>query len=324
MSSVRIEKPTEESSSVSLEEVRVEPPVQKAKTLLAIPAYNEEVAIGSIVLKAREYVDEVLVIDDGSQDDTRRVAKLAQAIVLSHHTNMGKGAAIRTAFDYVRRNHHEILVVLDGDGQHDCDEIPNLTRHIALGAADVVVGTRWGKTNGMPLYRRAGKRVLDYATAAFTGLLTDSQCGYRAFSRKAVEVLDLQSMGFGVESETLIQAKEAGLTVAEVPISSRYDVAGSTLRPVEHGYRVVDSILRVVAERHPLFSFGLPGLVVLLLGIYMGLYTFQVYNATAAFAIGHSLLAVILVILGSLGIFVGVILNILPKAIAHTVVSRVG
>ncbi len=288
-----------------------------AKTLVAIPAYNEETALGSVILKAREHVDEVLVVDDASEDGTSRVARMALATVISHRRNLGKGAAVRTAFDYARRNGHELLVLIDGDGQHESDEIPRLMEPIRTGEADVVLGLRWGKENDMPVYRRAGKRVLDYTTAAFTGILTDSQCGFRAFSRKAIDVLDPHVLGFGTESELVIQAKEAGLGITEVFVSARYDLKGSTLRPVEHGYRVVDSILRVVAERHPLFTFGLPGAVLFLLGVSMGLFTLQAYNQTGAFAIGSALVGAVLLILGSLGIFTGVILNILPKAIAQ-------
>ncbi len=293
-----------------------------AKTLAAIPAYNEEIALGSVVLKARDHVDEVLVVDDGSEDNTSRVASMAMATLLSHRKNLGKGAAIRTAFDYARRNGHEVLVLLDGDGQHDSDDIPALMKPVLDGEADIVLGQRWGKTNGMPTHRRAGKRVLDYTTAAFTGHLTDSQCGFRAFSRKAVDTLNPHSTGFGAESEILVQAKEAGLKVVEVPIRSRYDVEGSTLRPMQHGYRVVDSLLRIIARRHPLFFFGVPGVVFFLIGIILGSYTLQIYNETGAFAVGYALLVTILLILGGLGVLAGVLLNILPGVISQSLESR--
>ena len=292
------------------------------KTLAAIPAYNEELALGSVVLKARDHVDEVLVVDDGSEDNTSRVASMAMATLLAHRKNLGKGAAIRTAFDYARRNGHEVLVLLDGDGQHDSDDIPALMKPVLDGDADIVLGQRWGKTNGMPTYRRAGKRVLDYTTAAFTGHVTDSQCGFRAFSRKAVDVLNPLSPGFGAESEILVQAKEAGLKVAEVPIHSRYDVEGSTLRPVQQGYRVIDSLLRIIARRHPLFFFGVPGVVFFLMGIVLGGYMLQIYNQTGAFAVGYALLVTLLLILGGLGILAGIILNILPSVVSQSVESR--
>jgi glycosyltransferase involved in cell wall biosynthesis len=293
-----------------------------AKTLVAIPTYNEEVAIGSVVLRARQYANEVLVVDDGSEDETRSVAELAMATVLSHRRNLGKGAAIRTAFDYAQRNGHEVLVLIDGDGQHNPDEIPRLVAPILDGEADVVVGCRWGKADRMPLYRRAGKQTLDYMTAAFSGILTDSQSGLRAFSQKAMDSLDISSNGFGVESEILMRAREAGLKITGVPINSRYDVEGSTLGPVEHGLQVVDAILRVVAEQHPLFFFSFPGLILFLLGLFVGFTTMETYNQTRTLAIGYTLLAVILLILGSLGVFAGLILNALPRALTEYLSRR--
>ena len=290
---------------------------KEAKTLLAIPAFNEELTIGSLVLKAQQYVDEVLVVDDGSEDNTRHVARLASATVLSHRKNLGKGAAIRTAFDYTRRNGHEILVLIDGDGQHDTGEIPRLTQSIARDEADIVIGKRWGKASGMPLHRQVGKRVLDYATGAFTGFVTDSQCGFRAFSRAAVDVLDVQSLGFGVESEILLRAREAGLRVVEVPVSVRYDVEGSTANPLQHGVQVVDSILRIVAEWHPLIFFGLPGLLVFLLGLFLGFNVMNLFNQTGVLATGYAIVVAVSLILGGLGILTGIILNILPRAIVR-------
>ncbi len=285
------------------------------KTLVAIPAYEEEPTIGSVVLKAKEYADEVLVIDDGSEDATRHVAEMANATVITHERNRGKGAAIRTAFEYSRKNNFSVLVLMDGDGQHDAAEIPNVMEPVLAGKTDIVVGTRWGKANGMPLYRRAGKRSLDYATAAVTGLLTDSQCGFRALSRKAFEEIDVRTNGFGAEIEILVQAVERGLRIAEVPVSSRYDLEGSTLHPVEHGFRVVWSLLKMVAERHPLFFFGVPGVIALTAGLLLGIQTIQSYDQIGSSAGGYTLVVSMLLLIGSLGLFAGVILKTRPRAI---------
>ncbi|TLZ82314.1 MAG: glycosyltransferase family 2 protein, partial [Methanobacteriota archaeon] len=155
------------------------PPKSKPLSVLAaIPAFNEGPTIGSVVLRAKQYAEEVVVIDDGSKDDTAEIAALAGAHVLQHARNLGKGTAIRTAWLFARERHPEAFVLLDGDHQHDPKDIPRIVEPILAGQADVVLGVRWGKTSGMPLYRRIGKRTLDYATAAATknGLLTDSQC----------------------------------------------------------------------------------------------------------------------------------------------------
>src|SRR5207249_7503548 len=147
-----------------------------SKILVAIPAFNEGPTIGSVVLKARQFASEVVVVDDGSSDDTAETAALAGAHTIRHARNLGKGMAIRTGWLYARAKGLEALVLLDGDHQHDPSDIPRLIEPILNGEADVVLGVRWGKTSGMPAYRRVGKRVLDYATAAAMkkGRVTDS------------------------------------------------------------------------------------------------------------------------------------------------------
>lgn len=174
------------------------------ESLAIITAYQEEVAIGSVVLRTRPHVDQVLVVDDGSTDRTAEVAELAGAVVIRHEANRGKGAALRTGLGYARRNGAYAVVLLDGDGQHDPDQIPNLLEPVRGGASDLVVGLRHRGTTRMPFYRRIGKRILDYATAVPAGgMVTDSQSGFRALSRAAMDSLDLTEDGFAVESEML-------------------------------------------------------------------------------------------------------------------------
>jgi hypothetical protein len=169
------------------------------------------------------------------------VARLAGAHVIRHPFNLGKGAAMRSAMLYTRDNHTDVLVLHDADGQHNTEEIPELVAPILEDKADVAIGVRWGKETGMPMYRRVEKRVLDYATAmgSKNGTVTDSQCGFRAFSRKAFNMVDVSQRGIAVESEMLINCHENGLRVVEVPISCRYDVKGSTFKPGRHDMGVL-------------------------------------------------------------------------------------
>src|SRR2546421_3407011 len=189
-----------------------------AKILVAIPAFNEGPTIGSVVLKARQFASEVIVVDDGSADDTAETAALAGAHVIQHARNIGKGRAIRSAWLYAREHSPDAFVLLDGDHQHDPNDIPKLVETILSGQSDVVIGVRWGKTSGMPMYRRLGKRALDYATAAATrhGLLTDSQSGYRVFSRQALESLEPTENGLSIESQLLLEAQERNLRIEQV------------------------------------------------------------------------------------------------------------
>src|SRR5438034_5894507 len=184
-----------------------------SKILVAIPAFNEGPTIGSVVLKARQFASEVVVVDDGSSDDTAETAALAGAHVIQHARNLGKGLAIRSAWLYAREHSPEAFVLLDGDHQHDPNDIPRLLAEILSGKSDVVLGVRWGKTSEMPIYRRIGKRALDYATAAATkkGLLTNSQSGFRVFSLRALETLEPTENGLSIESQMLLEAQEKAL-----------------------------------------------------------------------------------------------------------------
>jgi len=289
------------------------------RILAAIPAYNEEVAIGSVVLRCRGFVDEVLVIDDGSEDHTVDVAKMADASVHRHASNLGKGVAIQSALEYARSHDFDAMVLLDGDGQHDPTYIPELIGPILRDEADIVVGVRTRATSTMPLYRWLGQRVLDFITAyGSSGSVTDSQSGFRALSRRAIETLHLEEKDFSIESEMLIEAKDQNLRIAEVPIRARYDVDGSTKRPLSHGFGVVDRLLRIIAVRHPLLFFGVFGGAIFIVGIIVGIIALDTYKRAPELAIGYSFLVVVFLIFGGLAMFAGVMLNVLPRAVART------
>src|SRR6266508_1986140 len=289
----------------------------ESKVIAAIPAYNEGTTIGSVVLKARQFASEVVVIDDGSTDDTAETAALAGAHDIRHARNLGKGMAIRSAWLYAREREPEALVLLDGDHQHDPKDIPRIVEPILAGDADVVLGVRWGKTSGMPLYRRIGKRALDYATAAATknGMLTDSQCGFRVFSPRALDTIEPTDDGLSIESQMLVEAQERSLRIREVNIDARYDLDGSTLSPGKHGTSVLGRIVTLVSEKRPLFFFGVSGAVLLVVAAALGAFVLQIYYSTTprTFAIGYAFIVVLLGIVGIVSIFIGITLNALRR-----------
>ncbi len=222
------------------------------KVIVAIPAYNEEIAIGSVVLRTLKYADEVVVVDDGSGDHTAEVARLAGARVLTHEKNRGKGAGIRDAFAYAKDNGADILVLMDGDGQHDPDEIPRLIEPILDRATDIVNGSRHKGKNNAPAYRRLGQHILNGVTNAGTGQkLSDTQSGFRAFARRTFGCFSFRQNGMGIESEMLMDAAEAGARIGEVPVNVRYDVEGSTYNPVVHGVSVLCSLAGELLRRLP-------------------------------------------------------------------------
>jgi glycosyltransferase involved in cell wall biosynthesis len=289
------------------------------RTLAVIPCYNEEATVANVILKAKRFVNTVLVVDDGSSDETKEIAQEAGATVISHKKNRGKGAAIRTGFQYALDNDFDYVVTIDGDGQHNPLEIPALLDNVIKNGHDISIGYRVGTNTEMPMWRRTGKRVLDYTTSMGTGgFVTDSQCGFRAFNKKAVEAIAPQLRGeaFSVESEQLIKAHESGLNVVNTNVTCKYkDLETSTKNPASHGLSVLAYIIWVIAERRPLLFISLPGFISVILGIVLGVITFKYFNQTTIFLIPLSIIVEILVIVGAFAMLTGLLLNVIPKVL---------
>lgn len=292
------------------------------RTLAIIPCYNEEIAIGSVVLKTKQHVDAVLVVDDRSMDDTAAIAKQAGAIIISHKKNQGKSIAIKTGFKYALAHNFDYVVTIDGDGQHNPSEIPAVLENVVNKEYDISIGFRFGNNTEMPFWRKIGKRILDYATSFGNGgHVTDSQCGFRAFNKKAVESLTRSMNGeaFSVESEQLIKAHELGLGVANTTITCKYkNLNTSTKGPASHGASVLSYIIWLVAQKRPLLFIGVPGFIFVILGIFLGIYILQYYNQTHVFLISYAILISIFSIVGALGMFIGLMLNVLPSIVKRS------
>ncbi|CAD5243342.1 glycosyltransferase [Thermococcus camini] len=219
-------------------------------TLIIIPAYNEELTIGYVVTLSKKYGD-VLVVDDGSKDETFHIAISSGAHVIKHPRNMGKAQALKTAFKYAAEKEYEIIVCIDADGQHNPEEIPKLVEPILKDEADLVIGSRFldGTKKKIPLYRRFGLWVLNTtANVSLNGTLkiTDSQSGFRAMNRKALkEIMKINSNGYNVESDMLVYLAERGVRIREVPITVRYDVPNKHKKnPISHGFELLGGVNR--------------------------------------------------------------------------------
>ena len=165
-----------------------------------LPAYEEEVSIGSIVLLTKLYADKVIVIDDGSTDRTAEIARKAGAEVIVHEKNSGKGTALKTGFEAAVKMGADVIVTMDSDAQHNPADIPKLATPIIKGEADMVNGSRYinGSDKNTPAYRRVGQAVLDKATNLNSGLhITDSQSGFRAFAASVVDIFRFAAQWYG-------------------------------------------------------------------------------------------------------------------------------
>jgi len=279
----------------------------------AIPAFNEERYIGTIVLKTKKHVDEVVVVDDGSTDKTADVAELAGARVIRHGQNKGYGASIQTLLSDAKEKNQDILILLDGDFQHNPDEIPQLIKPISEGY-DLIIGSRKEQWGNIPRYRRLGQRMISYFSRILSRKnLYDSESGFRVFSRNAIEKLELKENGMAVSAETIVRAADKDLRIIEKPISIIYTKDGSTLHPVLHGFEVLGRIIAMISERRPLFFFGLGGAILTGLGLLTGIRVLTIAWGGGEIATGTALLAILLLIVGILSIFTGIILNVLTK-----------
>jgi glycosyltransferase involved in cell wall biosynthesis len=285
--------------------------------LACIPAYNEERAIAAVVLGAMKYVDKVVVCDDGSTDMTGEIAERLGALVIRHERNMGKGEALRSLFRVAREMDADVMVTMDGDGQHNPADIPVLLRALESQGADIVIGSRFlGKRKQVPAHRRFGNKLLNLFTSR---VVSDTQSGFRAYSRNAIMRINPSEMGMGVDSEILMDALRQGLKIVEVPISVRYDLGKtSTHNPVFHTLDVIFSVIKLTSIRHPLIFYGIPGLSLVAAGVYFVYRTLVLFGEQQIITnltMTYGLLAFAFTLLGLLTLFTGIILFTLSTLI---------
>ncbi|MGB0389320.1 MAG: glycosyltransferase family 2 protein [Ardenticatenaceae bacterium] len=282
----------------------------KTNRVALIPAYNEARFIGSVVIRAREYVDHVLVVNDGSSDATAEIARAAGAEVLNMPKNVGKAKAVTEGLRYVRRLRPTAVAMIDGDGQHNPEQIPNLLAPVEMGEADMVIGSRFiGIKSQIPKWRMVGQHTLTAVTNVTSGIYsTDSQSGFRAFSPQALPFMEFQAKGFSLESEMQFIAGENLLRVAEVPISVVY-AEPPKRNPVSHGLQVLNGVLRLVGQMRPLFFFGTFGSLILIAGLMVGYAVLTNNLASPEQAVGYALICVLLSIVGIISLATGVILH---------------
>ncbi len=216
------------------------------KTVLAIiPAYREGRFISDVVRHVTQYVETVLVIDDGSPDDTATEAEKSGAKVIRHPTNLGKGAALKTGLDYATSTGAEYFLFLDGDGQHDPADIPAFLDAINASSFDLVVGNRMRDLASMPLIRRWTNQFMSWQIGKICKIpIPDSQCGFRLAKKTLLPVLMAPSNHFEFETESIILAARRGFRLGFVPVRTIYTDQNSKIRPLQDTIRYLRLINR--------------------------------------------------------------------------------
>tara|TARA_B100000029_G_scaffold116389_1_gene109185 strand:- start:21684 stop:22589 length:906 start_codon:yes stop_codon:yes gene_type:complete len=274
--------------------------------IVGIPAYNEEKNIAEILSKIKKITDRIIVCDDGSTDLTSEIAKNNGAIVVSHEKNLGYGSAIRSIFLKAKEMDGDILVTFDADGQHRVEDIDKVVNPLQEEKADVVIGSRFleKEISKVPEYRKFGIKIITKITnASIKENLTDSQSGFRAYSKKILSDITPIEKGMGVSTEILIKASTKGMKIAEVPIKILYEGETSTHNPVSHGTSVILSTVKFTSIEHPLKFYGIPGVIISSIGLFFIIWTLQEFSEfgsispiLALIAIGSFLAGLVLLI----------------------------
>ena len=273
---------------------------------VGIPAYNEEKNIASIIIKLKDIADTIIVCNDGSSDSTSQIAKKLGAIVIDHPKNLGYGAGINSILKKSKELNSDILITFDADGQHRIEDIKKVYEPIKQNIADIVIGSRFldEAKDKIPNYRKLGINIITKVTnSTLKEKITDSQSGFRAYSKNVISKLNISDIGMGISTEILIKSSSQNFKIIEVPIVVNYDGDTSTHNPVSQGTSVLFSTIKYTSIEHPLKFYGIPSLIFFIIGFSFTYLSVQYYteigriNANLTIiAAGTVLLAVVLLI----------------------------
>ncbi len=275
--------------------------INEPKIVIGLPAFNEEKNIGKIVAQLLEKSYSVIVCNDGSSDSTGLIAEKMGAITVNHKRNLGYGAAIGSIFKKAKEYEFDILVTFDSDGQHRISDIEKIIEPIKNNSADIVIGSRFigDEITEMPKYRKIGIKVITNLVNSQTGKkITDSQSGFRAYTKNVFSKINLSENGMGVSTEILIKANKNKLKITEMPIKILYEGETSKHHPISHGTAVILSTMKFISIEHPLKFYGIPGIAFLVLGLFFTVWTIQEFTNTGRIITNISLISIGSIIFG--------------------------
>jgi len=270
------------------------------KITVGIPAFNEEKNIASIISRLKDFTDSIIVCDDGSSDMTAKIAEDMGAILVKHPKNLGYGAAIRTIFLKAKDLESDVLVTLDGDGQHQIMDVEKILKPIEKNQADIVIGSRFlDKKSDVPKYREFGINVITKVTnVTIKNKLTDAQSGLRAYSKKVLSEIAPSDSGMGISTEILIKSSSKGFKIVEIPITISYAGETSTQNPVSHGTSVLFSTIKYISIEHPIRFYGIPAFICLIVGFFFTYLAIQYYTTFGKLSTNLTILSAGTVLVG--------------------------
>jgi len=287
--------------------------------VVGIPAFNEEKNIASIIIKLKKITNTIIVCNDGSTDLTNKIAEELGAIVINHSKNLGYGAAIRSIFLKAKEMNSDILVTFDADGQHRIEDIKQVIQPIIENKTDLVIGSRFlnEEENEVPEYRKIGIKIITKVTnVSINQKITDSQSGFRAYSKQVLEKLSPSDLGMGISTEILIKSSKMGFKILEVPIKILYEGKNtSTHNPISHGTSVLFSTIKYTSIEHPLKFYGITAIVFMIIGLSFTAWSIQAYAETGKIITNITLIGVGTTIIGVILIITAILLYSLVSVV---------
>jgi len=292
---------------------------KQIEVLVCIPVYNAESTIGKAVTLCKEFANSVVVINDGSSDNSESVAREAGADIITHKKNRGYGGAIKTGLEEGLKRNAKITITFDADLQHDANDIPKLIQPILSNEADIVIGSRFlEKNDDVKTFRKFGIKFITRLVNSFTGSnIKDAESGLRAYSLDSLKAIvpTLETEGMGMSAEILLKAAIQKLKIAEVSRKEMYPegIQTSSQNPMKHGLGIILTIFKLIVENKPLPAFGIPAIIFFIASGISSLYVVNFYNEMGRLPVGMTVFTLLLVSVGFFFILAAVILYVLSR-----------
>jgi glycosyltransferase involved in cell wall biosynthesis len=280
-------------------------------------AYNEEKNIAAIIAQLQKMSYSIIVCNDGSSDMTGEIAEKMGATVINHKRNLGFGAALRSIFLKANELNADILVTIDADGQHNPLEIKDILKPIEDNEADVVIGSRFsGKTSKIPKYRIIGIKAINKLTSSSSeNKLIDPLSGFRAYTKKVFKEILPADSGMGGSTEVLIKANQRKFRIVEIPILVNYEGDTSTHNPINQSFSLIFSTMKFISIERPLTFYGIPGIGLLILGLFFSIWTIQEFSITREIFLDLAMLSIGGILMGTILMVTAILLYTLVTVV---------